>query len=366
MKRDPLEMNKPRKYKNPLAQEIAHASSAMNDLLDDSVISVQGAVAGGGIPNSMLLSILIYLGARREKKTPSLLKQTFNNSNQLLADYKKNSLDLGNKTANPYEESIEKEEVVNSIQDFVSALENTIAATNEKIFSQKIMSAVPDEFISESNNPIDRVIEYIKFIKEETQGNLNKTIPEYVYQLKGDYWEIRFSEKMTLLKDSKGLHYIYTLLQNPHQYIRVDTLAISDSALPSQTGGSLYKENNTATDYSFISNADTSVYNDAIKILEENQELVELGSNEYYEIDEKIRMLKADIKRRFNRSGIERPEDQGEKARQSVLKAISRDRLRIKKRLPNLFVHLENHIRTGYECIYNPPTEEIKSWQFKA
>jgi hypothetical protein len=56
-------MNKPRKYKNPLAQEIAHASSAMNDLLDDSVVIYVGAIS-----TYSMLPRTHNLGASGEKK----------------------------------------------------------------------------------------------------------------------------------------------------------------------------------------------------------------------------------------------------------------------------------------------------------
>ena len=101
------------------------------------------------------------------------------------------------------------------------------------------------------------------------------------------------------------------------------------------------------------------------KIKELEEVLLQLtpGSDEYYLAEEHIIAQRKKRSKYFNRAGQERPHDSGEKARQAVYTAITTAKKRINKNLPSLFAHLQRYLNTGFECIYDPPPSELKSWQ---
>ncbi len=204
-------------------------------------------------------------------------------------------------------------------------------------------------------------------------GGVEEEIDEsdYIFQLQGDIWKLRFKEKVSYLNNSKGLYYIYTLLNNPQKAIRADTLKNLDSGsvgMPENIDNEKGSNNTQkkATTKKYYEGKNKTTLKENLETLEHLRGQETPNSDYHKKLDDEIEELKKYIRRNFNLFDKPRPTDLGEKARQAVLKAIKRDIKRVKRNLPELYQHLDRHITTGYECIYNPPNEEIKSWQFKA
>lgn len=189
--------------------------------------------------------------------------------------------------------------------------------------------------------------------------------PDYIFRLEGEYWEIGFEGSRIRLKDLKGLQYINTLLKNPRIPIRADSLTaphISGSKHPSNHFDQVSESESRG--YSDNSSKTYTEMTNKIKELENILEELVPGSDDYYLAEEHLKTKKKERSKFFNRSGQERPQDSGEKARQAVLNAIKTAKGKIKKDLPDLFMHIERYLDTGFECIYDPPDSELKNWQF--
>jgi len=190
--------------------------------------------------------------------------------------------------------------------------------------------------------------------------------PEYLFRLEGEYWEIGFEGTIIRLKDSKGLRYINSLLKNPHQPIRADSLTaphIPDDGRHSEHHSNQISEKASPAYHNSPDKTYTEMTN---KILELEQILEELipGSDEYYLAEDHLEKKRKERSRYFDRSGQDRPQDSGEKARQSVSTAISNAKKKINKDIPRLNIHLTNYLHTGFECVYEPPPDNLKSWHF--
>jgi len=187
--------------------------------------------------------------------------------------------------------------------------------------------------------------------------------PDFTFRLEGEYWDIGFDGTNIRLKDSKGLQYINALLKNPHKPIRSDRLTapqVTDESKRQEDYSNQVSEK-VPPRYDSTNKTYTEMTN---KILELEQILLELtpGSDKYFLAEEHIEMERKKRSRDFNRAGQERPHDSGEKARQAVYTAITTAKKRIKKDLPDLFAHLQRYLNTGFECVYDPPPSELKSW----
>jgi hypothetical protein len=322
--------------------------------------------------NELLTNNTLPPDAKAEEKLRLLITEAIENAAKLINDFQKEHAYKGQASKEQYlpVKYIESSEVVHSVGLLTHALDSTIeVVTNNK--NADVLKIIPENFISKSDSPNERIIEYIESLKAQLNKKLNDTIAEYLFHLQGDYWEIRFSEKMILLKDSKGLHYIYTLLNNPQKAIRADVLKDLDSGnvnMPENIDNEKHSNNTEekANPKKYYEGKSKAELKEDVETLEHLRDQETPNSNYHKKLDNEIDVLKKYIRRNFNLFSKPRPTDLGEKARQAVLKAIMRDTKRVKRDLPELYQHLDRHITTGYECIYNPPTEEIKSWQFKA
>jgi len=189
---------------------------------------------------------------------------------------------------------------------------------------------------------------------------------DYVFRLEGEYWEIGFGGNTIRMKNSKGLQYINALLKNPHHPIRSDVLTaphVNERPRYQEDISNQVSEKATPA-YSYT--PDKTYTEMTNKILEIEQILEELipGCNEYHLAEDHLDKKRKERSRYFDRSGQDRPQDSGEKARQSVSTAISNAKKKINKDLPELIVHLTNYLHTGFECIYDPPPDNMKSWHF--
>ncbi|MBC8193361.1 MAG: hypothetical protein H8E18_13330 [FCB group bacterium] len=204
------------------------------------------------------------------------------------------------------------------------------------------------------------------FILEAIKNTDMEVHPEYVFRLKGEYWEIGFDGNTIRLKDSKGLQYINALLKNPNQAIRSDSLTAPHVNVSpgSREDISVQVTEKRPPVYNYAPDKTYTAMTNKIKELEQILEELVPGSDEYFLAEDHLKKQRKERSRYFDRSGQERPQDSGEKARQSVSTAISNAKKKINKDLPELIVHLTNYLHTGFECIYDPPPDNLKSWHF--
>ena len=191
-----------------------------------------------------------------------------------------------------------------------------------------------------------------------------------MFQLNGDFWEIKYEGETTHLKESKGLGYIHRLIENASQSIRADVLVTTGNNYEIADGLVLLDQEYEKRDHEYSEvreigpQADYEVYKSALSELEENLDSYPIDSDEYSETDQRIKKLKKQISKTFNIRGEERPiADGGDRARQAVTKAIKRDIKRIFDNLPNLGEHLDKNLTTGFECHYDPPPNQLPDWQ---
>ncbi len=365
-------------YKNPLAIRIADSATVLESYAQEisknkrpSLTQISKAILNLVFPSLGLLDkILEQKGIRAdgtlEEKIVILIKSSISDRSQLLAEYEQELLTKSTVLPAKYEKPIEDTEVVKSNSKLEAAIQSILNTMKNQNIDKLVSDIVPETFVSDVSDSFGRLQEYLNSLQSDFNTKLNQNIPEYLFQLRGDFWKIRFDSDIIYLKDSKGLQYIKSLLQNPRKTIRSDELVSPDSDLSDFPGmvdhDSVHER--TPTYNRPLPDVDISVYRDALAKLESELKNLNPHNKGYLKKIEDISILKKIISRRFNLFGKRRPQDSGEKARQAVLKAISRDTKRVKKDIPSLYWHFERHIKTGFECVYDPPTSELKSWQF--
>ena len=263
------------------------------------------------------------------------------------------------------QEPITRSELIGAVDQSVKVTDLLVEMVEDPDLLEIFKIVVPEDYACKSTDEQEKLKEFISAYKANIKNRVNEDIPEYIFQLLGEFWEIRFGGKIIHLKDSKGLQHINTLLKNPHKPIRADSLTapqISDNKRPSNQ----FDQISETSSHGYSENSSKTYTEMTHKILELENILEELvpGSDDYYLAEEHLKAKRKERSRFFNRSGQERPQDSGEKARQSVLNAIKTAKGKIKKDLPDLFMHIERYLDTGFECIYDPPESELKNWQF--
>jgi hypothetical protein len=365
-------------YKHPLAIRIADSATVLESYAQEIskekrpyLIQIGSAILSFVFPSLGLLDKIlkqknIRTDGSLEEKIVLLIKSAISDRSQLLAEYEQELLNKSTVLPAKYEKPIEDTEVVKSNSKLKAAIQSILKTMDNQNIDKLVSDIVPETFVTDAADSFGRLQEYFDSLQSEISTRLNQNIPEYLFQLKGEYWKIRFGGETIRLKDSKGLQYIKSLLQNPRKTIRSDELVSPQSDLSDFPG---IVDPNSVHERTPIVNrplpdVDISVYRDALAKLESELKNLNPHNKGYLKKIEDISTLKKIINRRFNLFGKRRPQDSGEKARQAVLKAISRDTKRVKKDIPDLYWHFERYIKTGFECIYDPPTIELKSWQF--
>ena len=251
----------------------------------------------------------------------------------------------------------------NDVQNLLSQLVNVIEKDNSP---ERFLEIVPEEFVSPQDGSEDRVISYLNKVKSELATTQEESIPKYVFRLQGEFWALRFNSEFCYFKDSAGLKYIQILLRSPSKSIRSDELKYDK----------IRKVKNIVQEDTDKRGEDEELpvklrpqfsytdYTNAIATLEAELDEIELGTKQYHLKEKDIFHVKKERSKNFNLFGRERPVDSGEHARQAVSKSISRTKKKIKKHIPELEDHLSQFLHPGFECIYDPPESELKSWQF--
>ncbi len=368
------------KYINPLVAEIDEAFSLLNyfvaDLLpkSDPVITIAiGAilpvfpiVATEEQMDVLLKAKGIPVNGSPMEKVAVLSKNIFTKTDTLVSKVNQQKNDSERSSQSTDKESINRADVLNAVGKMAKASDLVKAYIKDPNLVEIFKIIAPDDFVCKSTDEYGRLLEYFHSLQEDIETRVNNSIPEYIFQLMGEYWEIRFGDDIIRLKDSKGLKYIHSLLKNPYQPIRSDSLTAPhvnvNTAFREVTSSQVMEKEAAKIRY-----APDEVYVEMTNKIKELEEIfLELtpGSDEYFLAEEHIKSERKKRSNYFNRAGQERPHDDGEKARQAVYTAITTAKKRINKNLPSLFAHLQRYLNTGFECIYDPPPSELKSWHF--
>ncbi len=195
---------------------------------------------------------------------------------------------------------------------------------------------------------------------------------ENVFRKVGDYWEVKFQGLESHFKDSKGLFYVARLLKKPNVRIPAFDLAypyidFTESCVEENIAREA-KIRYTAS-YGHQEVTDRKAIQDCQKALRELNENLEktkaendLGAQQ--KIESEISFFNNYIRNSLTPTGRIRcfPDDP-EKARKSVLNAITRVLGRIEKENEHLYRHFANSIHTGRKCVYKP--EKEMNWVFE-
>jgi len=367
-------------YRNPLTIRLAESLALLESIAVSLIQNKQPQYTNAGkellnllspisgLANDMgkfLQSIGINTDAGLEEQAVLLLRSILEDVNHLVLEWDAGRHKNESGLIHANEEPITRYELVNITEETVKVSTLLIKALDDPDLIKIIEMLVPDGVELESVEEEEKLKEYIRSYQLNLRKQVNERVPEYLFQLMGEYWEIRFGDDIIRLKDSKGLKYINVLLKNPYQPIRSDTLTaphvnVTSSNREDTSNQVMEKEAPR------VRHAPDTVYVNMTNKIKELEEIVlqlTPGSDKYFLAEEHIIAERKKRSKYFNRAGQERPHDSGEKARQAVYTAITTAKKRINNSLPALFAHLQRYLNTGFECIYDPPPSELKSWQ---
>lgn len=197
-----------------------------------------------------------------------------------------------------------------------------------------------------------------------------------VFQRRGSQWNLRFEGgEVFALPESVGLFYIQKLLQRPNQTIPSLELSQQYVAFSSSEFRRVVESSDGAADFENVNHADSAgpVLDDDAKrqlratFTELRQHLaVAKRNNDPGAVDSlqaELDALSEQAKAALKPNGTDRElGSNANKARNRVFQAIDRAKEKIKECSPPLWLHLEQSLKTGGNCMYSPPSPI--NWQF--
>lgn len=182
----------------------------------------------------------------------------------------------------------------------------------------------------------------------------------------GDHWFISFDGSSFRLRDSKGLHYIATLLASPGRDIAALDLATGGgTGGPSRVPDDDLRERRRSPDEPALDDAARTAYRRRLTELEEELEEAEAwgDAERAARARAETEFLAAELAAAVGLGGRARQlSSDAERARQSVRKAISSALERIGREDAALAGHLTGAITTGYMCSYQPDPRAAPDW----
>ncbi len=315
--------------------------------------------------NGLLEELGINVSGSPEEKVASLIKSIIEGTNQLTAEYHHEQNNVNENLPTIYQQPIDQFEVVNTSVKTWRALDVVIELIEDIDLRKTLMALISEELEFQSEDEVEDFKKHILSIQAATRTSVNEEVSEYIFQKKGDVWNLRFGGEIFRLKHIVGFRHISTLLQNPSKPIRSDQIQrdkVPNNKKISQEDTDKKKEKEIPIQlrpqFSYTD------YTNAIAKLESELTQIELGSEEYLKKEIEVEHVKKERSKNFNRYGTERPIDSGEKDRQAVGKAIVNAKKKINPHIPDMVIHFTNYLHPGFECIYDPPPSELKSWQF--
>ena len=195
-------------------------------------------------------------------------------------------------------------------------------------------------------------------------------LSDYEFFLNGEFWTISYKGIPINLNDSIGLQYIHYLLGNPNNEFPVLALVHAIKKAPptkvvdyqnmdeEQLEGQLIEDglNKGSTDYLLDEEAIAAYKNHYSKLKSELEEETtpkcKEEINETHEIMEKIVKL---LTVGRDKSGKPRKfQDEAEKARKAVSKAVKKSLKKLENEHPALLLHFKSTLKTGMYCSYKP------------
>ncbi len=197
----------------------------------------------------------------------------------------------------------------------------------------------------------------------------------------GATWSVIFRGEEKSIPNSKGVHYIATLLAAPNKEIycgelhgsisaisldaMVDGQHLDDDNVP-KVSASKSKKSKSISVNSVIDSEALNNYKNCIKTLQDQiEEAEDLCNNEKAaELKQELNTLTKEIGRTVGYRGKVRTEGPTKKARQAVSKNINLTLKAVKNIHPALWKHLDASIKRGEFLVYRP--EEDFKWTIRA
>lgn len=190
--------------------------------------------------------------------------------------------------------------------------------------------------------------------------------PSAALRRDGDVWRVSFGASAFLLKDSKGLQFLLTLLRNPGREVHVLDLVTSGGTPDEATGADA-----PATDLGdageLLDAEARAAYRRRVEDLRE-----ELSEAERFHdpgraarARSEIEFVTAELARAVGLGGrVRRASGAAERARQNASRTIAAALKKIAQGSPELGQHLAATVSTGIFCCYDPRLVPPLSWIF--
>jgi len=180
-----------------------------------------------------------------------------------------------------------------------------------------------------------------------------------VFIRQGDYWTIRYQGQAAILKATRGLDCLCSLLRHPARDVHVSELLATPSDLPLpaffQDAGPILDSQAKAE------------YKRRIDELRDDLEEAK-QFNDSYRAARTRSELDAVAEQLATAIGLggrnRRTSSNAERARCAVTKCIKKAIQKIGEAMPSLGYHLAARIKTGYFCSYNPHPDRPVAWKF--
>src|SRR6056297_1331106 len=197
--------------------------------------------------------------------------------------------------------------------------------------------------------------------------NQPEELPANLFRKAGEGFEIRFEgRKPVLLKESVGLYYIHTLLQNPNTPISAKDLRTMQHAAPSDSAPAPVYDDGLTCQSDIREQPDRRALQLIVtKLNHLESEKDAANKNCDYERAEGLRNEIEQIHTYLNGLKYGEKDPEAERHRTGVYNAIKSARQKLALHYPELARHLQEKINTGATCYYlNPPGSDIK-WKFE-
>jgi hypothetical protein len=199
-----------------------------------------------------------------------------------------------------------------------------------------------------------------KLLPESLRTTHVDPLPKNIFRQCGSTWQLRFKgSEPVFLNRQKGAEYIAALLSTPFQSISVLDLC-ANGTMDEQTRNAMKAGGFKVVDYQHLVQFRE-------RLGEMEKEIFEAIEYNDHERTERLRVEKENFLKQLK--GVVgtggKMQDPLKKPRDAVTKAISRTIKSIRKVGIDCFAnHLEKHIITGNEIIYNPPDDVL--WETAA
>src|SRR4029077_16876603 len=211
---------------------------------------------------------------------------------------------------------------------------------------------------------IDTPRQLLPALRESLEESLTtrpvpRALEESIFIRQGDYWTIRYRGEVAILKATRGLDCLCSLLRHPARDVHVSELLARpiDLPLPAffQDAGPILDSQAKAE------------YKRRINELRNDLQEAERFNDSYRvtKVRSDMNAIAEQLAAAVGLGGRDRrSSSDAERARSAVTKRIKEAINRIGKVMPALGRHLAARIKTGYFCSYNPHPDRPVTWKF--